>query len=433
MILTSSKLPIHELKFCTKLRILIVTPFFPPAWSYGGPVRVTYDHACELAKRGHAITIATTDVFDAKNRFSGPTNQLITQSIGESISQSKNQKTIPMHREENQLAIIRFHNISNFFAKQNLYLPFGFSKWLKKNINNFDLIHLHDYHTALNITAIKIAKKNKIPLVLTGHGNIVPHSNRGRATIKKIFNFIWGRKILQTVNKILALSQKEKNELINFGIPEKKIAIVPNGINLEEFQNLSTTNTFRKKFNLSSSSRIILFLGRLQKIKNPSLLVQAFTLLQSKIPNLQLIFAGPDEGEQSKLEQLIQKLNLNSTVIFTGILSGLQKSMALKSADILVLPSHDEPFGLVLLEALAAGTPIAVSETVGLADEFVKAKAGEKFSLTPNSLANAINKILTDKNYSAKIVLNGQKLLREKFTTQKIAEQLEKIYFEILK
>ena len=130
-------------------KILIVTPFFIPAYSYGWIVRVAYEQAKWLVKKWYDVTVVTTDVFDSKKR-----NETLNENIG-------------------WLKIIRFKNISNYLAKfQNLYLPIWMKKWLKNHISNYDVIHIHDIYNLPTFWAWKYALENNVKYFIQPHGTL---------------------------------------------------------------------------------------------------------------------------------------------------------------------------------------------------------------------------------------------------------------------
>ena len=120
-------------------KILIVSPFFAPAYSYWWIVRVAYDHALGLVKKWFDVTVITTDVFDEKKRLS------------------------KLNEEMDGIKVIRFKNLDNKLAKfQNLYIPFWMRKWMKNNISQYDVVHIHDIYNLPTYWACKYALKNNI-------------------------------------------------------------------------------------------------------------------------------------------------------------------------------------------------------------------------------------------------------------------------------
>jgi glycosyltransferase involved in cell wall biosynthesis len=166
-------------------------------------------------------------------------------------------------------------------------------------------------------------------------------------------------------NEVLwhATSLQERKEILSH-FPNAKITTIPLPIDLSPYKENKTAKNFYNRFysHHLPNPLIIISMGRLQKKKGFDILIRSFNNTLSKFPQLLLFIAGEDEGEKAPLEKLIQELNLKEKVFFTGVLQGEDKIAFLQNADLFVLPSHNENFGLVYLEALAAGTPIVASK-----------------------------------------------------------------------
>ena len=125
----------------------------------------------------------------------------------------------------------------------------------------------------------------------------------GRHKQKKLFDILWGYKILRGASKLIAVSDSEVNQYKQIGIPEKKITVVPNGIDIESFKILPTKGTFRKKFGISEKY-IILYLGRLNERKGIDFLIRSYFELKKEINDVLLVLAGSDDGYKSKAENI---------------------------------------------------------------------------------------------------------------------------------
>ncbi|NIT57028.1 MAG: glycosyltransferase, partial [Aliifodinibius sp.] len=207
----------------------------------------------------------------------------------------------------------------------------------------------------------RYARKYSIPYVLQARGSLITYFYKGWQ--KRIFDVIWGRRILKDAAKLVALTPIEAEQYRNMGISEDKIEIIPNGIELSEFENLPERGRFRRKHDLGDDQRVILYLGRIHKIKikGLDLLVRAFAELTKPLNSVKLVIAGPDDGYLSSLKKLITDLGISNEVLFTGHLYGEDKVEAYVDADVFVLPSTYEIFGNVVLEACACGTPVIVT------------------------------------------------------------------------
>ena len=383
------------------MKILEVIPYFVPAYSYGGPVNVCFDISRELAKRGHEVTVVTTDALDGEKR-------------------------IPNLEEEiNGIRIIRFRNISNWLAKNcNGYLPTGFYSWAKKNIRNFDMVHCHDFFALQNIIVAHFCKKNQIPLIIQPHGTLSPISLKAKfKTIKEIFLKLF-KFVLNNSTHIIALTENEKREILSIDENLRdKIEIIPNGLQMQEFKNVKGIN-LRHKYGIPGNNKIIGYLGRIQYIKGIDISLEILSRLMDKLDFTYLII-GPDEGEKKKLENKISELGLTNHVIFTGILSGKAKLEVIKSCDLFLLTSRCEGLPMAALEVAALGVPQVISNNCNV-PELEKFSAGFVLNLDDiDGFVSKIREVLTDEILHKKLSDNSPKMISEIFDFGVVCNRME--------
>ncbi|GAJ22860.1 unnamed protein product, partial [marine sediment metagenome] len=169
---------------------------------------------------------------------------------------------------------------------------------------------------------------------------------------------------------------------------------------------------------LGDDQRIILFLGRIHKIKGLDLLAKAFADLPKPLDNIKLVIVGPDDGYLSSLKKLVTDLGINDKVLFTGPLYGQEKLKAYVDADVYVLPSFYEIFGITVLEALACGTPVIVTNRCGIADA-INGQAGLVVPYDKEQLQHALLHLLGDDKMRSQFSEKGKSLVREKFNWEK--------------
>ncbi len=388
------------------MKILQVTPTFIPS-RFGG-VSLFYNLSRNLVKRGHEVVVYTTDIRDRYSRLSD----------------------IQGGRDIDGIKVYYFRNISNSLAtRYRLAVPKGMYGAVREQINNFDIIHLHNVRAFQNIIVHRYARKYNIPYVLQARGSLITFFYKGWQ--KKIFDVIWGHRILKDAAKLVALTPIEAEQYRSMGISEDKIEIIPNGIELSEFENLPERGKFRRKYGLSDDQRIILYLGRIHKIKGLDLLVRAFAELSQPLNSFKLVIAGPDDGYLPSLKKLIADLEISNEVLFTGHLYGEDKVAAYVDADVFVLPSTYEIFGNVVLEACACGTPVIVTDRCGIADA-VGGQAGLVVLYDKDQLRDALFHMLNDDKMRLQFGEKGKLLVRENFNWEKIAKQMEGVYQAIL-
>ncbi len=333
-------------------KLLIIIPYFIPAYGYGGPIKVAYDQAIELLKKWYDITVVTTDALDDKNRI---------KKLEETIDGIK---------------IFRFRNLFNKLAKfHNGYLPFAMKYWLKKNIKNYDIVHIHDI---LNLPAIwwsKYATKNNVKYFLHPHGTLSDTRIKSRKSfIKKTFLKIF-HNMMDWANWIFALTKQEEKEIAKY-TNNKNIFNLPNWLDLKEFENIEKIN-LHKKYNLDKNCNIFIFLWRIQYIKWLDIAFKLLSEYNKKNTNRRYLIIWPDEWEKNKLIILAKKLWISDKIIWYGMSSGKEKLSLLASGDVFLFTSRAEGFPMTILEALACRLPAFISTGCNL-PEIEKAKCGRE-------------------------------------------------------
>ena len=394
------------------MNILHIVPYFYPAWSYGGTPRVVFELCRELVKKGHNVTVYTTDVFDKDKRV----EQSDVEIDGLALS------------EVEGIKIKYFKNISNSLAfNQKVFISPAISKALKKNLKQFDMVHLHEFRTLQNAAAYKYLTKYKIPYVLSAHGSVL--RLMGKEFLKMLFDKSIGFKILKSAKRVIAVSNIEVEQYIKMGVERDRISLIPNGINISEFENADKVKgNFRRAYKLSDK-KILLFIGRLNAIKGIDFLLNTFAILTKDIKDTILVIAGPDDGYKSEIESRINLLKINDKVLLIDGLYGEDKISAMKDADMFIYPSRHEIFGIAPLEALICGTPVIVTENCGCADFLREANGGIVVKYQDISgLLDSIQNILDKKEEAKKLASNGMELVQRQFNWNEITKDMIKLY-----
>ena len=317
-------------------KILIIIPYFIPAYSYWWPIKVAYDQAIWLQKEWYDITVITTDALDTSSRI------------------KKMKETIDW------LKIYRFKNISNKLAKfHNIHLPLWMNKRLKQNIQNYNIVHIHDI---LNIPAIlwsKIARKNKIKYFLHPHGTLSDTRIKSRKSIIKETLLKVFSKMMNWANWIFALTKQEEKEISKY-TKNKNIFNLPNWLDLKEFEDIEKTD-LRKKYKLNKDCTIFTFLWRIQYIKWLDIAFKLLSEYNKTNTNRIYLIIWPDEWEKDKLVALAKKLWIDDKIIWFGMTSWKEKLSLLASGDIFLFTSRAEGFPMTILEALACWLPAFIS------------------------------------------------------------------------
>lgn len=383
------------------MNILHVVTYFAPCFSAGGVVNAAYEIAKTQVENGHDVCVYTTDSCQERIKLENNYNEDI-----------------------DGIKVFYFRNISNSVkTKLTIDMPISLIRYLKKTINNFDIIHLHEHRHSLAIATHRYAKKNNIPYVLQAHGSVLPFFQKEK--MKEIFDKVWGFDILHDASKVFALTEVEKEQYLKMGIKQEDIEIVPLGINLEDYTDFPEKGKFKSRLNIDENDKLILFLGRIHEIKGLDLLIKSFNQISND--NIKLAIVGGDYGFKGEVEKLINEFDLNEKVIFPGVLTGSNKIEALIDCDIFVMPSRYESFTTSGLEAMACSKPLILTKNNHI-HTWVKDSVGLVCEFDTDDLSNCIEKLLNNEKLCEEFGKTGRKLIEEKYNWNKVSKQIESIY-----
>lgn len=389
-------------------------------YAYKPRISSRYELSKRLLERGHEVTVYTIDGF--KQRFNVERNRPI---------------------DVDGIRTYYFRNLSKRLATKIPPFPYYAPVIARKEIMDFDIIHMHGL-TMLGFIVHHYAKKNNVPYVLQGHGSLFfkmsgralfspkgTISIRKKRLIKRARNVLFEGPTLHNASKVIALTNKEAELCKKIDVDENNIVIIPNGINLSEFENLPERGNFRRKYLIDEDEKIILYLGRIHQIKGIDLLVKAFAGLLKRFDDVRLVITGPDDGFLSTLRKLIGYLKIGDKILLTGPLYDREKLEAYIDADVYVLPSIYETFPNTVLEAWACGTPVIVTDRCGVAN--IMDNAGFVVEYDKNQLKDAIIKAINDKRLRKRFAVEGKKLVRKKYSWDNIVGELEVLYETMVK
>ncbi len=290
-------------------------------------------------------------------------------------------------------------------------------------VNKADIVHLMGHWTILNLIVYYWIRKLRKPYVVCPAGAL-PIFGRSRL-LKKVYNNLGGRSYIRNANLHVAISQSEYESFASYGVPADKVHLIPNGIEPESYV-YRNDEKIRDQFGLGAGP-FLLFVGRLNLIKGPDLLLEAFVKVAESFSSHQLVFVGPDDGMLGQLRAMVAKYGLQERVRFVGYVDGAQKSELYHAADLLVIPSRLEAMSIVVLEAAMTGTPVLMTDKCGL-DEMTGEAGGVAVSPTVEGLVAGLRQLLTDRD---RLVERGQKLhqyVENHFTWANVVDQYQKLY-----
>jgi glycosyltransferase involved in cell wall biosynthesis len=315
------------------------------------------------------------------------------------------------------------------FKASVFYIPFGIfnrllgmvhyrevDKVIRKNNIKFDLIHSH-FIWSSGYVGMKLKEKYNKPFFVTGHGYDVyklPFKNKWWCEkIKSILNY---------ANSILTVSEGNKKYLLKLGVKESDISVVGNGYNPDLFFDMNKKKA-REGLNIPEKRKVLVSVGNLEEVKGHKYLIEAVKILKKKYPDILCYLVGGG-SLHSEYTALIKDYGLQENVFLVGYVKHEDVNKWMNAADIFVLPSIQESFGIVQLEALATGTPIVSTRTDGSLELIKEGKVGLLCNVAnAEDLASQIDTAFK-KSWRSEEMIDYSK----EFTWEDISERILKLY-----
>ena len=377
------------------MRVLHVIPSVSPV--YGGPSYAIRSMVTSLAKIGLEVDVATTTA-NGREELDIPLNTPLAENG------------------------VRYFYFPRQFPK-NWTFSRPLAQWLYRHAKDYDVIHIHALFSYPTLPACRSAQLAGVPYVIRPLGTLSPRSLAHKPWRKVFYYHLFEKRNLVHAVAIHATSRLEAESLECLGLG-REIHVIPLGVDLV----ISPSPPKRP-----NSPLRILFLSRLHPMKGLPLLFQALALLRREGLRPFLTVAGEgDAAYPRKLKQAMETLGLESQIEFIGFVQGEDKTRVLADADIFVLPSHQENFGVAAAEAMAAGLPVIVSDQVGIAPDIQEYGAGLVVQCGADSIKEGLKKLMGDPVLRSEMGRQGQRLVRERFSWEKVASQLIELYEGIL-
>jgi glycosyltransferase involved in cell wall biosynthesis len=332
----------------------------------------------------------------------------------------------PGQPEEEEIAGIKIKRVKGLVlnSPHRAASPFLFRRCQTYILDGkFDVVHGLDVYSSMALIVTAFAHRHRIPCVLTCH--TVMNSDLSIFLQRPLVG--WA---LTRADRMIAVSRAAAHFSHLLGFPEKRITVVPNGVDLSCFNGETDALLMRKELGIGDES-LVVTVSRLIKRKSPELLVSAFAKVLKVVPDAKLVIAGSGR-EKDNLSRQIKSLNITNSVFMTGELAREKVAQLMAAADVFALPSKVESFGLALLEASAAGVPVVCSNAGGVPEVF---QDGFNALLYPpgdgNAMAKAIICLIRDRELAKKIGANAVETA-SRFTWEMAAKRTLRVYEEVL-
>jgi glycosyltransferase involved in cell wall biosynthesis len=388
------------------MRILQIIPSI--SLVYGGPSQMVLGLSAALASKNIDVTIITTNSNGDIGQL--PLDVPLNQPIQQNGYQIIYFRCSPCRRYKFSLSLLQ---------------------WLNENARQFDLAHIHALFSPVTTLAATIARYHNLPYIIRPCGMLDPADLQKKKLLKQIYGTVLERPNLAGAAAIHFTSKEEAKISERFGLGSTSKMSVPQDLVIP----LGVTAGFFPQRLRESQVPIILFMSRIEPKKGLDLLIPALESLLASGIEFHFILAGSnpqDADYETEIKLKIQNSSLAKYTTITGFVGGDLKVELLTNADLFVLPSYYENFGIAVAEAMAAGVPVAISDRIHIWEDIQEAEAGWVGSLEVGAIANLIKSALLNPEERKRRGLNGKEYAKKHYNWDAIAQQTIDAYQQIL-
>ncbi len=389
------------------MKVLRVSQEFAPV--HTGPIKQALNIMAGLAKHGHKnIVLASTQGLD-----------------------------------DNAYKVEAYPHNTTLYRYPVLFkvMRYFFVRGVARDLPSFadvDLVHVHSWRSHLADATIRFAKKRGVPSVLHAHASAYAEHLVSNPLLRfpyKVYDLLFKQSVAQSADAVVVSTEQEKHECVRYGIDERRIHVIPSGVNASDFADVQRTRPTHPDV------PTVLLVGRLARDRNVELLLRALAPLKAQGVPFQARIVGPEEnrtkmsrgGYLNELKSLTQQLGLAEDVTFVGPLKGQALRQAYVDADIFVYPSLYENFGNTVLEAAAAGLPILATSTGVAADLVQDGKTGYLVDMTdPADLSHRLGDLLRDGEKCQRLGQEAKRLALRDYNWDAIIERYIDLYNHLL-
>jgi glycosyltransferase involved in cell wall biosynthesis len=298
---------------------------------------------------------------------------------------------------------------------------------LREAIASADVVHNHSIWMLPNSYASRIARRTGKPVIYTAHGTLEPWALKNSGWKKRVVGAWFQNADLRNADCIHVNSEPEAEGVRKLGI-KCPIAVIPNGVNLDEFDLSQDTEPFYERFPTLRGKRLMLFMARLHEKKGLGHLIPACGKLAADFPDWHLVIAGPDGGYLTTAQQLVAEHRLGNRVTFVGRVDGELKQATRAACELFVQPSFSEGFSMAILEALAAGKPVLLTPGCNF-PEAARAGAAVEVEPTVEGTTEGLRELLALKpNELQERGIAGRQLVEMQYTWDGVAQKTLELY-----
>ena len=397
------------------MRILHVIANIAPR--LGGPSKVVLEMSAALAAHGHVVEIITTTLQDRGSWF-------------------------PRRVRAERLELQGGRRLVRAGYWVTCCRPSWPTRWgcslemvgvLRQRIPTADVVHIHSLYLFHTLVASRLAQRFEVPYIVRPHGTLDPYIRRRHHALKAGYHALLENRTLRSAAAIHFTTEEER-ELAKPALPRGvRTCVIPLGVDVEQYTNLPDRTTARLSFGLPGDAVVCLFHGRLNHKKGLDILAPAFVKLCDEVPQAWLLLAGPDDdGLGKRFLEECQGAGVRSRVVATGMLDPTRVKAALAAADLWVLPSYSENFGVAAAEAMAAGLPVVITKKVNIWPMVHSVGAGVVTAPELGPFFAGMVDVASRTTDARKAMgERGRMLCEREFAWWRVSEELEQLYSAI--
>ena len=381
------------------MRVLIVSPWYPPATEWGGPVFSVPLMARAVKDRGVELEVFTT------NTRGDATLQRVPQ--GTHVVDS-----VPVH-------------FFNTLGPRSYFFSPGLTRALLRRARGFDLVHVQGLFLYPTVAVSRIFRLLGVPYLVTPRGMLDPWSLSQKGIKKWTYLGLCERGSLMGAARVHFTSERERVLAPSF-VSSLPSVVVPNPVDVAAFDSPPRRQAGRLV-------RLIIA-GRIHKKKGFDLLIPALGRVKRTGRQVHLTIAGFNEGNYAaRVQQLARRHGVQEEISFAGNLDRPRLAAAFRRAHVALMPSYQENFGMSAAEAMVSGLPVVVSHTVNIAPDIARCGAGITVPLEVAPLAAAVTRLVDSARLRTEMGAKGRALVRSEFFPDRVARRMVAVYEDILR
>ncbi|KAM3096452.1 hormogonium polysaccharide biosynthesis glycosyltransferase HpsP [Phormidesmis sp. 146-35] len=387
------------------MRILQIVPSI--SLIYGGPSQMVMGLSTALASQGIKVTILTTD--SNGDRGQPPLDVPLETPVEQNGYEVYYFRCSPFRRYKFSLNLLR---------------------WLANHSHEYDLAHIHALFSPVSSMAARVARSQHLPYILRPLGTLDPADLQKKRQLKTLYATLLERPNLAGAAAVHFTSDQEAKISDRFGTLTQDL-VIPLGVTLPA---MNQPIDIKEKFGIPGDRPLLLFMSRIDPKKGLDLLIPALEKLATE-QDFQFVLAGanPQDPEfEAAIRDQIQQSNLGDRTTLTGFVSGSEKTALLQAADLFVLPSYYENFGIAVAESMAAATPVVISDQVHIWQDVQQAQAGWVTSCDIEALTSTLRTALSDRAEQQRRGKCAQEYAEKYYSWGAIADQMIHAYCQIL-